>query len=87
MENAKYVPKLTPFGYESDPTIVEEVLNKCNKLHFEQSNARIISEKTGIDQEENTIGKAGQAAGGNKQKPVKMKKPVLKPLIVCNTPI
>jgi hypothetical protein len=83
---AKNVLKLTPFGYESDLAIVEEVLEECNKnkLPFEQSNARIISEKNRIE-EEKTIGKVGVAAGGNKQKPVKMKKPVLKPLIVQNT--
>jgi hypothetical protein len=90
MENANLIkgekPKLTPFGYELDPKEVSKVLEACKKLPFEQSNSRIISEKKRIE-EEKTIGipAAASGAGGNKQKPVKMKKPVLKPLIVQNT--
>jgi hypothetical protein len=61
MEN----PKLTPFGYESDPTQVKKVLEMCPKLQF----TPIKPAPKTVQKRSHTshLGTTGQAAGGNKQ--------------------
>jgi hypothetical protein len=62
-------PKLTPFGYESDPTQVQKVLEKCNKLQFNIINAPIKPAPKTVQKRSPTshIPTTATTAGGKKQ--------------------